>query len=317
MQFQDKPRILITGVAGFVGANLARFFVKKNFQVYGLVKKETNLWRIQDLGKDINLQFDDLSEFRKLHRTIKKIDPNYIFHLAAYGSYPEQIDIKKMINTNILGTYNLLLATEDISYDCFINTGSSSEYGFKNKPMRETDVLEPVSFYGATKSTATLICQLFAKQFNKPIITFRLFSVYGSYEEPTRLIPTAIKAAITGQPLRLTPGSESRDFIYIEDVITAYAKAINKKGLGRGEILNIGTGKQYTNIQAAEIILNYCNNNLKIKIGTYKSRPWDTNFWVADISKAKFLLGWQPKYTLKEGLQKTYSWFRTHLNLYN
>jgi nucleoside-diphosphate-sugar epimerase len=311
----NKKRILITGVGGFLGANLARFFIQKNFEVWGLVKKETNLWRIKDLKSDIYLQKDDLSDFKKLHKKVIKIAPKYIIHLAAYGSYPNQENIQKMIDVNIQGTYNLLEATKNLPYNCLINTGSSSEYGFKKNPMKESDLLEPVSFYGATKASSTLLCQLFARQFKKPIINFRLFSVYGPYEEPMRLIPTAIKAAILGNVLQITSGAVRRDFIHIEDVNLAYDYALTKK-LPNGEIFNIGTGKQYTNIEVSNIIRKYCQPRLKIKIGAFKKRPWDTNFWVADISKTKKLLGWQPQNSLKDGLQKTYNWFKKNLNLY-
>ena len=315
MRSKSRKVILLTGTAGFIGANLARLCLKKNFEVHALVKKESNLWRIRDLKGNINLHYDDLSNLRKLKKNLRTINPKYILHLASHGSYPHQTNVNKMIEANVLGTYNLLEASLDIPYQCLINTGSSSEYGFKSKPMKETDVLEPVSFYAATKAGATLLCQVFARQFGKPIINFRLFSVYGPYEAPTRLIPQAIKAAITGQTLKLTPGKERRDFIHIEDVAQAFFQAIDKKNLD-GEILNIGTGKQHTNLQVAEIIRKLSGNRLKVEVGTYKPRYWDTDFWVADISKIKAQLGWQPKYSLEDGLKRTYSWFIKNLSLY-
>ena len=312
-----KKKILITGAAGFVGANLVRFFfLDKNYKVHGLVKKESNLWRIRNLEGKINLHYDDLSILGRLKKTIQIIHPNYIIHLASHGSYPQQTDVNNMIKTNILGTYNLLESTKSVPYECFINASSSSEYGLKEKPMRETDMLDPISFYAATKASITLLCQVFARQFNKPIISFRLFSVYGPYEEPTRLIPVAMRAAITGHTLKLTFGKERRDFIYVDDVVQAFFQARNKKNLG-GEIFNIGTGKQYTNLQVAEIIQKYSQNMLKIELGAYEPRNWDTDFWVADISKAKSKLGWKPKYNLAKGLEKTYSWFRKNLSLYS
>ncbi|OGD86831.1 hypothetical protein A2Z23_03300 [Candidatus Curtissbacteria bacterium RBG_16_39_7] len=316
MRSPNKKKILITGAAGFVGANLTRSLLAKNFEVHALIKKESNLWRISDLKGRLNLHYNDLSNLAELKKTLRIINPGYIFHLASHGSYPSQTNVNEMIGSNILGICNLLEASRDIPYWCFINTGSSSEYGFKDKPMKETDVLEPASLYAATKAAATLLCQVYAGQFNKPIISFRLFSVYGPYEEPTRLIPQAIKAATTGQTLRLTPGKERRDFIYVEDVVHAFFCAISKQGLG-GEIFNIGTGKQYTNLQVANIIRKSSQNKLKIEIGTYEPRYWDTNFWVADISKTKALLNWQPKYNLEEGLKKTYLWFGENLSLYN
>src|SRR5581483_3388167 len=147
----------------------------------------------------------------------------------------------EMIETNIIATKNLLFASQDIPYSCFINTGSSSEYGLKRHPMKETDFLEPLSYYAVTKASATLLCQAFAKLHNKPIITFRLFSVYGPLENKTRFIPSAISAGIHDTVLPLTEGIVRRDFIYIDDVIDAYIHATHLPAKP-GEIYNIGTG---------------------------------------------------------------------------
>lgn len=315
MNTNDKKKVFITGAAGFVGATLTKYLVYKKYRVHILIKKESNLWRLTDVKTKIHPHFGNLSNFKNLKRLLQEINPNYIFHLAAHGTYPFQTNADEMIKTNILGTYNLLEATKDILYECFINVGSSSEYGFKNKPMKETDLIKPVSFYAATKASATLMCQVFSQQFNKPIITFRLFSVYGPYEESTRLIPVAIKAALRKKVLKLTAGKQRRDFIYIDDVTQAFRKAMIEKNIN-GEIFNIGTGKQYTNLKIARVIQKCSSHELKIDIGGFQPRSWDTNFWVANISKTKSLLNWEPKYTLEEGLSKTYKWFSKNLNLY-
>lgn len=315
MNYKNKKAAVITGAAGFIGSNLARKLLSKKITVHAFIKKETNLWRLNDLSKKINFHVINLSEISKLKKAFADINPNFIFHLAVRGAYPSQTNVKEIIETNITSTFNLLEATKDIPYECFVNTGSSSEYGFKDKPMKETDLLRPISFYAVTKAASSLFCTTYAKQYNKPIVTFRLFSVYGPYEEPTRLIPVAMKTAIKGGVLKLTKGNEHRDFVYIEDVLDAYLRVVNKKNIN-GEIFNIGTGKQYTNIDVAKIIKNYSKNKLKVEIGTYKSRSWDTDFWVADISKTKRLLNWKPKYTLEKGLKKTYQWFNKNLHRY-
>lgn len=311
---RDKKVILITGAAGFVGANLVRESLIRKFKVHILVKKETNLWRIADLRNKIKIHYNDLLNIKELKKNIRSANPNFIFHLATFGAYPAQTNVHQMIKTNILGTYNLLIASKDIEYELFINTASSSEYGFHKKPMREDSLLKPVSFYAWTKASATLLCQAFAGRFAKPIITLRLFSAYGPYEESSRLIPTAIRSALERSTLKLTRGQARRDFIFVEDVVNAYFAAINQKNIG-SKIFNIGTGKQSSNLKVAKIIKKL-SGRLKIEIGAYKPRYWDTNYWVADISMSKELLGWYPKYDLNEGLKKTYSWFLKNMSLY-
>lgn len=308
-------RAFVTGATGFVGANLVRQLLQKHYDVHIVVRNKNHFWRIQDIIEKLHIYSNDLSNLSSLEKLIKKISPNHIFHLAAYGAYSSQNNMQKAIQTNIIGLQNLLLASKDVPYESFINTGSSSEYGWKNKPMEEADSLEPISYYAATKATASYLCQVFAKTNNKPISTFRLFSVYGPFEEPTRFIPTAMKAALTNTPLSLTPGKIARDFIYIDDVIDAYIQ-VSKKGIGNGEVFNIGTGKQSTNQKVASIIKKCHNNSLLIEKGMFPARSWDTNFWVANTNKTKKMLNWQPRYILEDGLKNTYDWFSKNLSLY-
>lgn len=306
--------ILVTGAAGFIGANLVKKLIIFNNDIHIFVKKSTNLWRLKDNLTKIKIHYTSLNNLRQLEKTLKKINPKIIYHLATHGGYSYQTDQLEIIKTNILGTTNLLTALNSLDYQCFINTGSSSEYGFKKKPMKEDDLLEPNSFYAATKATSTYLCQVFAKTYQKPIITLRPFSVYGPYEEPTRLIPTIITNIIQKKPVKITAKDVKRDFIYIDDVIDCYLKIpllINKKLYG--EIFNIGTGKQYSNLDIAKKIIKIMKKQVIIQKGAYQERKWDTNFWVADISKSKKYLKWQAKVSLTDGLKKNVKWWTNFL----
>lgn len=275
-----------------------------------IVRKDTNFWRLKDIVSKIRIHKVDLLENLKLYRAVNKIKPNIIVHLATYSNYRNQRAIRQMVNLNIQGTLNLLMASMNIDYTIFINTGSSSEYGFKNKPMNEEDLLEPTSFYAATKASATLLCQVFARELKRPIVILRPFSVYGPYEKKDRFIPTIIKAVIENKPISLTSGKQRRDFIYIDDVIDAYIKVIkNGKSLA-GQILNIGTGKQYANNDVVKTLFKAVGKTVSVKKGAFPKRFWDTPYWVANISKTNKLLKWKPQFSLEEGLKKTYSWYK-------
>lgn len=304
-----NKRVAITGGAGFIGANLIRKLLSLNHEINLLVRPSTDLWRLKDVLAQIKIHEIDIFDKQNLTKTFTKINPQAIIHLATYTQYRNQQDFEQMVETNIKGTLNILAASKDINYDVFINTGSSSEYGIKGKPMKEADILEPVSFYAATKSSATLLCQVFSREYKKPIVTLRPFSVYGPFEEKTRFIPTIIKSVIENKTIKLTPGNERRDFIYVDDVTEIYVKAIQKGKSLVGQILNMGTGIEYTNDEIVKTLFKVANKKVEIEKGAFPARLWDTPHWVADISKIKKLLNWEPKYKIDEGLRKTYQWY--------
>ena len=312
----SKNTAVVTGANGFVGANLTRALVKDGYIVHVALRQKPNYWRLQDIQDKIIIHEVDITNKQQVNSLFKKVHPSHIFHLAAYGAYSHQTDLSRMIDVNIKGLENLLQATNDIPYVSFVITGSSSEYGYKKKPMKEKDILEPTSNYAATKAAATLISQVTAKQYNKPITIVRLFSVYGPYEEPTRFIPVAIKLALQNKQIPLTPGTSKRDFIYIKDVIDAFL-LIAKNPTNPGELINLGTGKQYTNDTVIDTIGNLMNKKLNIAKGAFENRIWDTDYWVADNTKAKTILKWEPKYSLENGLKESIVWFTEHAALYN
>lgn len=311
-----KKVALVTGAAGFVGANLVRSLASEEVETHVILKKTSNTWRIADLLSKISIHSVDLSDLIDLKRMVSRVKPNYIFHLAAHGSYPSQLDESEMVRTNLLGTYHLLKAAEEVPYESFVNIGTSSEYGFKNKPMRETDLLEPTTFYAATKAASTLFCQTWAKVLKRPVVTLRPFSVYGPWEEKGRFIPTIMINLLTNKEINLTKGLESRDFIYIDDFVEALLVGANLKEKLSGEVINIGTGRQTTVSKAVEILFQIAKSKVKVNKGVYKERPWDTTHWVADITKAKEIMRWSPKHKLEEGLHLSLSWFRENKNYY-
>ena len=195
-------RVLLTGAAGFVGAVLARRLLREGHQIHVLLKSSSNTWRIDGL-EDLRRHEVDLRDEERLRALAETVRPEVIFHLAAHGAYSYQTDPDGIIQTNFLGTWNLLKATARVDYEVFVNAGSSSEYGFKDFAMRETDLLEPNSYYAVAKCAQTLVCQHFAHAERRPVNTLRLFSAFGPYEEPTRLIPTIVTRCLGNQPLDL------------------------------------------------------------------------------------------------------------------
>jgi nucleoside-diphosphate-sugar epimerase len=305
----SSKRVLVTGAAGFVGAVLTRRLLTAGHTVHVVSRSTTIRWRLTDVIADLRHHEVDLRDEAATRSVIDGIRPEVIYHLATHGAYPEQTDADGIIQTNILGTWNLLKALERIDYEVFVNSGSSSEYGFKEYAMRETDVLEPNSYYSVAKCAQTLLCQHVAKTQRRPITTLRLFSVYGPYEEPSRLIPTLIRRCLAGQELSLVEPDTARDFVYVDDVVDAYL-CTDKLAAFHGEIVNIGTGVQSPIRLVVECILRHTGARVSCNWGTMPARIWDAKTWVADCTKSHRLLAWRPRTTLSEGIERTVAWMR-------
>lgn len=310
-----RKKVLITGSTGFIGANLMQRAVEAGSDVYILTRSSSDTWRIKDKLEKVTQYQVDLSDYEGLGSAVLSIEPDIVYHTAAYGGNPFQNDFKRIIESNYIGTANLVNACKRVDIDLFVNTGSSSEYGIKASPMREEDLLEPVNDYGVSKSAATLYCQFVARTEQMPIVTLRLFSPYGSYEGASRLIPSVILNCIRKKNPGINSLSFVRDFIFVEDVMDAYLKVVDAREI-EGEIINIGSGKQHSVGDVVNKIIQLTGNGVEPESGGRQRWSNEPEKWEADITKAKRLLNWSPKYDLAQGLDASIEWFKENMNLY-
>lgn len=222
-----------------------------------------------------------------------RANPDYIIHGAA-----EIYNDAVMFDSNIVLTHEILKRLHHLTnLKAMIYIGSSSEYGRKTKPMRESDLLEPTTMYEATKGACTLLCQGYAHSQHLPVMIARPFSLYGKSEPEHRLIPTAIKHIKAGWELPIAPGVH--DFIHIDDFIDGLFMLLQTPK--PGEIYHFGSGLQLSNDDVVEIIEQEVGRKANRKpVGSM--RPFDSDCWVADITKAE-TLGWDPKITFQEGIK--------------
>lgn len=310
-------KILVTGGTGFVGANLVRKLVSLGHKPTVLIRKGSNLWRLHDVLSKVKLVQTDMSDYKRLKSDLKKIQPNVIYHLATYGANQSiQNSGTDLVKTNILASYNFLEICCENGFEYFVNTGSSSEYGLKNSPMTEQDVLQPVNLYGASKGAVTLIARTLAQKYNLPIVTLRLFSPYGYFEEKNRFMSTLMTHAVKHRSINLSNPNYVRDFIFIDDLTDAYVHFLSSKEYF-GEIFNIGSGKQYKIGDVVNLIQDISGKKLKINWSKHASNQLEPKIWVANITKANSRLRWSPKVPVKAGLKKTYEWFEKNIKLYS
>jgi nucleoside-diphosphate-sugar epimerase len=312
----ESLRSLITGATGFVGSNLLRALVSNNFETHVTIRKDSDVWRISEVIDQVEVHYCDLTDQERVKQTVLEIRPQLVFHLAAYGATPSDKEKVKILNANFMGTVNLMNACVESGFECFINTGSSSEYGIKLEPMKETDILAPVDDYGVSKAAATLYCQSIAKNHDLNILTLRLFSPYGYFEDPDRLVPYLIRTCLNDEPVVLHNPRSVRDFVFVEDVVKAYFDAVDSADkVASGEIFNVGSGKQHSVKEIFDIVKGNTGYEKNAIVDNSKSeiRPRDkATIWEADTTKTKKILGWEAKTPLSEGIKKTVAWFKDY-----
>lgn len=311
----SAKRVLLTGGTGFVGVNLARRLVRDGHRVHLLVRPRHASWRLADLGDAVQIHVTDLSDADGLARVVGEVRPEWIFHLAAYGAYSSQTDTPRIMRTNVIGTVNLVEACLHAGFEAFINTGSSSEYGFKDHPPREDEYVEPNSYYAVAKVSATLYCRHTARSRGVHMPTLRLYSVYGPYEEPTRLMPMLITHGTKGTLPPLVHPDIARDYVYTEDVTDAFLLAARCQGQELGAVYNVGTGVQTTLRQVVDVARETFGIIADPAWGSMPNRGWDTTVWVANNARIQTSLGWQPRHDFPEGFRAMVRWFAEHPEL--
>lgn len=308
-------RALLTGASGFVGACLTRRLLEMGHEIHVLVRQTSNRWRIADLLPHIVQHDVDLRDAQAVEKTVASVRPNKIFHLATYGGFSFQKDVEAIYAANFLGTVNLVHACEKVGFDCFIHTGSSSEYGIKTEPMKESDLLEPLGDYPVSKAAATLFCRSEAIQKNLPIISLRIFSPYGPFDDPKRLIPYVMSSLLNENAPALSNPASVRDYIFIDDVIDAYL-AVIVASIVSGAIYNVGSGRQTSIGDVVTKIADAIGSGVSPVWGTREMQRPEPAKWVADISALESHCNWQPAVSLDDGLKKTIDWMNENLSSY-
>ncbi|MGH2980449.1 MAG: NAD-dependent epimerase/dehydratase family protein, partial [Solirubrobacterales bacterium] len=225
-------RALVTGAGGFLGANLIRRLIADGHTVMGMVRPGSDVWRLDGISGGLEVKSADLRDSDALGQAVSEAAPDWVFHLAAHGGYSWQRDAAGIFESNVVGTAALLEACREAGCDAFVQTGSSSEYGLKDHAPAEDEPLEPNSAYAVAKAAATLYARHLAVSGGLPAVTLRLYSAYGPYEDPRRLVPKLISEGLQGRLPPLVGPEISRDFVAVEDVLDALVAAASRPAAG-------------------------------------------------------------------------------------
>jgi len=299
-------KILVTGGAGFIGSHLTDKLIEQGHKVVVIDNLSTG--RKDNLNPEADFYELDISDFEKIKPVFKGID--FVFHLAAIPRVP--ISIKKPIETaksNILGTINVFKAGIDTGVKRIVFASSSSVYGNQEKlPLKEEMIPNPVSPYGLQKKTGEEFAELFTELYKVPIISLRYFNVFGPRidfdSDYSLVIGKFLRLKNQGKHLTIFgDGNQTRAFCYIDDVVRANIKALESEKLKGGEVINIGSENSHS--------VNYLAELIGGKKEYYPPRKGDVLHTKADISRAKELLGWEPKVSLEQGVEKVKEWFKS------
>ncbi|MGH2739544.1 MAG: NAD-dependent epimerase/dehydratase family protein [Actinomycetota bacterium] len=305
-------RVVVTGVAGFIGANLARELIRRGEEVHGIVRATTDLWRTREILPSLHLHTADVADRVAVGRALRDVEPDVVFHLAVTTGHPEGgAEYEDLVRSGVLGTWNTLEAAAAIGVRRFVHLGSSLEYPERAVALSESEPSQPGTFRAAVKAASTLLCLGMAQGGALPVVVLRPFYVYGPWDAPSHLIPTALRSAFTGEELPLTRSTYVHDPVYVEDVVDACIRAATSDAVV-GEVVNVGSGREWSNQEIVREVEAATGRKIKIRPGAFSPRPADRAHWVADIHKAKRLLGWEPGHTFRDGLEKTLRWYETH-----
>lgn len=282
-----------------MGSSLVRKVLQKKWEAHILSRADGDLKNIKDLLGNITLHYGALEDFAKLKNIIEKIRPDGIFHLAASTLMQGRTAAEEeVINANVLGTLNLTKAARAIpNLKFFINTGTFLEF-------------EAPEIYSATKLLNTKLVESLAKREEFPGITLLIFTPYGPYIQPGRLVRAVIENALKNEPIVLTNPSVTRDFIFVEDLADLYLVASEHAGQYKGKVFNAGTGVATSLAQLVECVLKLTSSKSEIKWGAFKAVGYDSERWQADISETLASFDWRPTHSLEKGISKTIEWIR-------
>jgi len=305
-------RALVTGCAGFIGSHLVDRLLQVGYEVVG-IDCFTDYYPSEIKKTNISNALAH-PNFRLIEQNILDIDRDkfpqvdYVFHLAAQAgiraSWGKNFEI--YARNNIEATQRLLEFYKGREIQKFVYASSSSVYGEAELPMREDSLLKPNSPYGVTKLAAENLCYLYYRNYHVPIISLRYFTVYGPRQRPDMAIHRFVQAVLNGEEITVYgDGEQTRDFTYVDEVIEATLLAI--KSDVAGEILNIGGGGRISVNQLIKKIETITGK--KAKLEYVAGQKGDVKDTLADITKAKEKLNWQPTVKIEEGLERYIAWF--------
>ena len=326
-------KFVVTGGSGFIGSNLVKFLLRKNYFVINVDKLSysANSYNLKRIFKNKNYRFfkQDINNQAQIYKILNRYKPNGIFNLAAETHVDRSIDNpRNFIKSNILGVYNLLETLKKYSRENkkkirLVHVSTDEVYGDIEigKKSKETSSYNPSSPYSATKASADLLIKSFVRTYKLPIIISNCCNNYGPNQFPEKLIPKLIYNIINNKPLPIYgKGKNSREWIHVIDCCEALLKIFFNGKIG--ESYNVGSNQNINNVSLTKKLLKIAKNkslkiNKKVKIIFVKDRPGHDFRYALNSSKILKKLRWKTKISLHDGLSQTLDWYINNKSFFN
>ena len=323
MSFWQDQKVLVTGAGGFIGSHLTEKLVAEgaNVRVFVRYNSRGDLGLLAllpaDVLRSLEIVAGDLRDLTAIKTALQGID--YVFHLGALIAIPySYIHPAEVIETNVMGTLNILLAARDLGVKRIVHTSTSEVYGTALRvPIDEDHPLQGQSPYSASKIGADKIVESFYCSFDLPVVTLRPFNTFGPRQSARAVIPTIITQALTNGAVYLGNLDARRDLTYVSDTVAGFLKAAETPHV-EGQTFNLGTGVDIRIGDLAKEIISLVGKPVKIVVDPQRFRPEKSEVQrlLSNYGLAEEKLNWRPQVSRTEGLQQTIDWVSDHLGSY-
>jgi NAD dependent epimerase/dehydratase len=319
----DAKQVLVTGAGGFIGSHLVESLVQNGARVRAFVRYNSrgDPGLISLLPPDLRSQLEIIAgDLRDLPSLISALrDVEIVFHLGALIAIPySYLHPIEVVQSNVMGTLNMLLAARETGVRRIVHASSSEVYGTAVRvPIDETHPLQGQSPYSASKIGADKLVESFYCAYDLPVVTLRPFNTYGPRQSARAVIPAIITQALTQDTISLGNLDAQRDFTFVSDTVDGFLRAAQTRGI-EGETFNLGVGSEIRIGHLAAEILSLLDMQKEIRVTPMRLRPGKSEVQrlISDNGRARSRLGWMPRVSLRQGLSETIEWISANLRLY-
>ena len=316
-------QVLVTGAGGFIASHLVERLVSAGAQVRAFTRytsrNDVGMLRFlpPDVFSELEIVYGDLRDVEAVRGAVRGVDT--VFHLGALIAIPySYVHPREVIETNVMGTVNILMAARDSGVRRVVHTSTSEVYGTAQyTPIDEEHPLQGQSPYSASKIGADKIAESFYRSFEVPVVTLRPFNTYGPRQSARAVIPTIIMQALTRDEVKLGSLEPSRDFTFVRDTVNGFICVAEAEHV-LGKEINLGNDNTIRIGDLVARIFHILGKSPRVVEDAGRIRPGKSEvmkLWASN-QKARELIGWEPRISLDEGLALTIDWISAHLDLY-